>query len=1590
MANNDFKFESGRRKRDTEASRPGTNRTDQGSRRDIAVIGLSCQFGSSKNRYEYWDALSTGKDQIGPYPQERRADAENYLRHFMNADDAKKLNFSEKAYLEEIDKFDYQLFAISPTEASLMDPNQRLFLEAVWGAIEDAGYGGKKLVGSKTGIYVGYCNISLEEYLRFIEMADPSLFNISIPGNIKSIIASRINYLFDLKGPSMLIDTACSSSLTAVHIACQAIRNGDCDLAVAGGVKLNLIPGVKSENEDIGISASDGRTRTFDDSSDGTGGGEGVGAILLKPLHQAMLDGDDIYAVIKGSAINQDGSSVGITAPNSAAQEAVILKAWEDARVNPNTITYIEAHGTGTKLGDPVEMNGLERAFRKHTDKKQFCAIGSVKTNIGHLDGAAGMAGMIKAILSLHYKKLPPSLHFKRPNRSIPFIDSPLYINDRLMEWEYEKGPRRCGVSSFGLSGTNSHVILEEAPPVIHKSCASGERLLTLSAKSKEALKALVGHYGEHLLAEPEVALESLCYTANTGRGHYNYRLALLLSDKEELRDLLQILLNQDPENVNSPRIYYGESKLISQLKESREQGEITKEDKHRLTCEAEEWIIRLKQHADTASLAALAKVYTRGAEVEWEHLYEGQEIHKTRAPLYPFTRKRCWIESKGHHERRPASEKTIGHPLLDRCLAKSIDTQIYSTIFSIERHWELREHVLGGHSILPGTSYIEMAREVGSQYYGSQNIELRNVLFTLPLVVDQDEEKEVQTSIRMFADHLEFTIVSKARPESEWVKHAEGFIYPLASVKPKMLDISEIQQRSLHQLIIDDEALAGALVHTGPRWRNIRKLYIGDDEVLAKLEISEAYVDEMKKYYLYPSLLDGAVNAANGTAGEGLYLPLHYEKARFAKAIPGRFYSYLRRKSMSKASDEVAAFDISLVDLDGEVFGEIENYTIKKLHEFETKLQEISGKQSKYHEICWIPKPRDAQLTETQTQPKRMIMLANESSICQKMSRYLESSGVEVTQVLLGTVFQQIDGRTFILPNTLEGFAQLLQATKHLSADKIIHAWGLSEDESPANVEQVNEQIQLGVISLFHLSKALAGTKRGREMELIVMATEAFEVNGEEQKIHPHHASLFGLAKVISHENTKIPVRCVELDGDESVSAASAEILMPKQEFTSSYRNGVRYVEQFTELQLQRELENGLKIRPGGVYVITGGTGGIGLEIGKYLASFGDITIILLSRTTYPAKGHQPELAKQKLQAGYHRLLDAVREMESCGATVEWMSVDITEEHQLEPALEHIRAKYGTLSGMIHCAGVAGEGYIIRKEVEEMVRVLKPKVQGTWLLDKLTEKDPLDFFILCSSLTSVFGAPGQSDYTAANAYQDAYSFFRNKQGRKTLTINWAGWNETGMALDYGVSEKAGMFKPLTSAEGILALTTIGSLEHRQVLVGEVNDSIFAESIPFLPVSLSPALNAKYKRSHTSINNLEQVNNLDAAITIKGKDREALTPTELRIAGIWAKVLGMSEIDIYDKFFEIGGDSLLASHLLKEVEKVYPGVIDITDVFIYSTILEMAGFIESKTVPAVIEGVNVNSSFEDNIDFILERLASGKLAADQAEAYIQD
>lgn len=462
------------------------------SARDIAIIGVGLNFPKALNAEEFWRNIAHEVDCIREIPAERKTDIAAYLTFKKNHD----ASFVSMAFLEEIDKFDHDFFGVTSAEAALMDPHQRLFLETVWRALEDAGYGGERLKGSRTGVYLGFSNTDMQ-YMKMILEIDPFSGAAALPGNLPPVIAGRMGYLLDFKGPGVTMDTTCSSALVAVHYACQGLRTGEAQLAVAGTVSLSILPVVMTQK--IGIESADGKTRTFDATSDGTGNGEGVAAVLLKPLPKALEDGDHIYAVIKGSAVNQDGASIGLTAPNPAAQEEVLCLAWKNAGIPPETISYIEAHGTGTRLGDPIEIDGINRAFGRFTDRKSFCAVGSVKTNIGHLNGAAGMAGLLKAALALQHKQLPPSLHFHRPHRQIPFEESPVYVTDRLASWEANGTPRRCGVSSFGFSGTNCHLVLEEAPPIPAGEVMERPFIFTVSALSEEALRQLLTGYEKFL-----------------------------------------------------------------------------------------------------------------------------------------------------------------------------------------------------------------------------------------------------------------------------------------------------------------------------------------------------------------------------------------------------------------------------------------------------------------------------------------------------------------------------------------------------------------------------------------------------------------------------------------------------------------------------------------------------------------------------------------------------------------------------------------------------------------------------------------------------------------------------------------------------------------------------------------------------------------------------------------------------------------------------------------------------------------------------------------------------------------------------------
>ncbi|WP_392476632.1 SDR family NAD(P)-dependent oxidoreductase [Nostoc sp. C110] len=507
----------------------------------IAIIGLGCRFpGNANDPDSFWHLLHEGIDAVAEVPP-GRWDVEAY--YDPNPDTPGKTYTKQGGFIQQVDQFDPLFFGISPREAVSLDPQQRLLLEVTWEALENAGQTPTKLRNSQTGVYVGICTDDYAQ--RFMNLEKLHLFDShSGTGNARSMAVGRISHFLGLQGPNIQVDTACSSSLLTVHLACQSLRSKECKLALAGGVNLILWPVSTIGRCQLKALAPDGRCKTFDVSADGYGQGEGCGMVVLKRLSDAIADGDAILAVIRGSAVNHDGPSSGLTVPNKMAQKEVIQQALQNARVEPNQVSYVEAHGTGTSLGDPIELESLGAVYGKNRPRNQPLVIGSVKTNFGHLEAAAGISGLIKVVLSLQNQEIPPHLHLNKPNPHIPWHQLPLVVPTSAIPWNVGNQPRIAGISAFGISGTNVHIILEEAPEQVQlqKSLERKLHILSLSAKTPKALEELVASYAHHLENYPELELEDICNTANTGRSHFNHRLAIITSDKAELATKLSNL----------------------------------------------------------------------------------------------------------------------------------------------------------------------------------------------------------------------------------------------------------------------------------------------------------------------------------------------------------------------------------------------------------------------------------------------------------------------------------------------------------------------------------------------------------------------------------------------------------------------------------------------------------------------------------------------------------------------------------------------------------------------------------------------------------------------------------------------------------------------------------------------------------------------------------------------------------------------------------------------------------------------------------------------------------------------------------------
>jgi acyl transferase domain-containing protein len=609
---------------------------------EIAVIGMDCRFPQANNVDEYWRNVRNGMVCTSAFPETRRKDTDPLIKNEHNGSEDPYL---VQGYVEEIDKFDPVFFNITPDETNKMDPAQRLFLETVWGALEDAGLGGERLTGTNTGVFVGKAHLCEPLYKDFITDLDM----LGWTGSVSGLLASRIAYYLNLTGPAMVLDSACSSGLVAVHLACRSLKNGECDVAIAGGVSLLLMP--LKENRISMLESPDSILRPFDRMSNGTVWGEGVGAVILKPLKKAVEDRDNIHGVIKGSAINHNGASNGITAPSLESQEKLLAGLWEKLRINPETFSYFEAHGTGTPLGDPIEIKAITNAFKKFTQKKSFCPLGTVKSNIGHLIAASGIAALIKSILILKYREIPPTVHYTEPNPYINFDDAPVFVNKRPMQPENDALPIRIGINSFGVSGTNGHLVLEETPKFVQdKSKRNKFNLFTLAVKKELLLKDYVARFLDFLKNNSDFELEDICFSGNTGKGHYRHRLAMIVEDANDLTEKLNILgqLNEI-KSIPEERVYYGEHSIVLKQSKAGVDGRITKEEKKRIDEEASFKVNEFieSDKSNNGLLDEIARCYVKGADVRWNMLYDKNNVRKVSIPHYPFERRRCWVSGR-------------------------------------------------------------------------------------------------------------------------------------------------------------------------------------------------------------------------------------------------------------------------------------------------------------------------------------------------------------------------------------------------------------------------------------------------------------------------------------------------------------------------------------------------------------------------------------------------------------------------------------------------------------------------------------------------------------------------------------------------------------------------------------------------------------------------------------------------------------------------------------------------------------------------------------------------------------------------------
>jgi len=1516
----------------------------QGTGFEVAVIGMAGQFPGARNIHQFWENLKNGVESLSFFSDQELTDLG------VNPELLRAPNFvkAKGGVLEEKEYFDAAYFGYTPSEAELMDPQMRLLHENTAAALNDAGYDSFSYNGL-IGLYVGASSNFYWEALSTLSGKIETVGQIPASQLIhRDYLSTRISYKLNLKGQSISVNTACSTSLVAIHMACRGLLSGECDMAIAGGVTLQGNNTGYIYQEGL-ILSPDGHCRAFDAKAQGSVVGEGVGMVVLKPLENALADGDHIYAIVKGSAANNDGfRKVGYAAPSIRGQAEVIQAALNMAEADAESITYVETHGSGTALGDPTEIEALKQAF--DTEKKAFCNIGSVKTNIGHLDVAAGVASFIKTVLALKHRQIPPSLNFEIPNPKIDFDNSPFQVSTQLTEWKNGAHPLRAGVSSFGIGGTNAHVVLEEAPEQTSSASTRSQHILTLSAKSLPALDRASKDLAEYLQLNPGINLADVAYTLQVGRRVFPYRRFLVCSNTA---DAAQAFSAPDSKTLKTfyckhenPAVIFMFSGLGSQyVNMGLELYRVDPDFRQELDGCFE--LLQALVDYDVKSV-----LYPSGAGAAKRNLDE-PEVAQPIMFIFEYALAQLLIKWG------IAPDMMIGYSFgeyVAACLAGVFSLK--DALQLILTRGQLIQTLPAGkmlsvplpkEKILPLLESLEIAIDNGPSCIVCGPAK--------DVAVFEEKMKEM----RLLCMYVENSHALHSRMMTPILRAFEQKVSQISLIPPVIPYISNVTGNWIQANEATDPHYWSKHLSQTVRFADgVRELLKEDHSIFVEVGPGRAlsnFVRQNPNRNLIQLVVNLIRNQQEDISDHNHFLSKIAQLWLYGKNVDwNRCYWGENRHRVA----------LPTYPLERQRFWIDGNHLSKKAFSETDPLQKKADIADWFYVPSW---KRTLQPLSTNGSLKSLVYLLfiDDCEVGSALARALRDRGHQVFNVGAGEAFERRAEFDYsIQPEHPESYDRLwndlLQSGK--IPGQIIHLWSLTPDgDEETDFESV---LNKGFYSLLYLAKAITKQKVISEIQIDVVTNQLYEVTGKED-LSPAKSTVIGAVRVIPQEYPFLVCRTIDVALPASDNGEKTRLIHHLVQETSTvpsdrviaYRNQYRWVQIYDPVRLDSPARRPARLRDHGVYLITGGLGNIGFSLARHLIKNVNARLILLGRAAMPAREErQAWLDNHGQEDKISKKIQRIQELEALGGEVLVLDVNVANEEQMRSVIHQAEGRFGSINGVIHAAGNTNSKSFLCP-VDQINKTtcnehFQPKIHALLVLEKVFRNHELDFCILTSSLAPILGGLGFAPYSAANSFMDAFAYQLNRaHSRHWISVNWGDWtfSETpGQTPTTGLNEAKLAMSPeegMETFDRILSqsvanqiIVSAGSLQHR------ISKWVQLESL---------RSNEDTAKTQTTYSRPNLLNPYVAP----------QTPLEEKIARIWETFFGFEKLGVQDDFFELGGDSLKAMIVLSKIQKELSVAVPITEFFRNPQVEGLAQFINNaeKSTATVLQRAEVKEYY---------------------------